>query len=83
LTEQTGQLIEVERSTDYGVKTMLVWPKARDKTITQMLKSALYKRKIKRATYMNSKELEKAINGFLPQKPIVQTSGLVIHVSSG
>lgn len=70
LTEQKGQLLEVERTTDYGVKTLLVWQRYKDDTITQMLKSSLHERGFKADTYENFDELEGIIGKFLPKKSL-------------
>ncbi|MFC2059847.1 tetratricopeptide repeat protein [Chloroflexota bacterium] len=44
LSEHAGQLLEIERAPDYGVKTLAIWPKSREETISQILKSCLKSR---------------------------------------
>jgi len=68
LTEQKGQLLEVERSTDYHVKTLLVWQSSKDSTITQMLQDSLHERRFEYKVYENEEELKDAISNFLPKK---------------
>jgi len=68
LTEQKGQLLEVERTTDYGVDTLLVWQRYKDDTITQMLRGSLHERQFRYGTYEDFDELEGIISDFLPKK---------------
>lgn len=60
LSEHAGQLLEIERTPDYGVKTLAIWPKSREETISQILKSCLKTRGIEWASYSDNKyeELE-------------------------
>ena len=58
LSKQAGQLIEVERAPDYGVKTLVVWPTDAEGVITEMLKSCLEDRRIQYKSYAKFPELE-------------------------
>jgi hypothetical protein len=65
LSEQAGQLLEVERATEYGVKMLIVWPVNKEESITQMLKSSLDRRGIKYKAYMKFEEMENIFRDFL------------------
>ena len=65
LSIQGGQIIEIERAPDYGVKTLAVWQADKEHTITQVLKSCLEDRKIEYKSYSDFSELEKIFREFL------------------
>lgn len=55
LSKHSGQLLEIERAPDYGVKTLAIWPKSMEEEISQMLKSCLSFRSIEYASYTDKK----------------------------
>lgn len=65
LSTQAGQLIEIERAPDYGVKTLVIWQKDKEQSITEVLKSCLDDRQIKHEAYTNFSELEDIFRKFL------------------
>ena len=65
LSEQAGQLVEVERAPDYGVKTLVIWPINKELSITQMLKSCLEDRRIEYNSYTKFSELDSIFHDFL------------------
>lgn len=67
LTIPGGQLIEIERAPDYGVKTLAVWQKDKEEAITQVLKSCLQNRGIKYKSYTEYGELEDIFRKFLQE----------------
>lgn len=66
VAEQVGQLMELERVSDYGVETLVIWPKNKDKAITQMLKSQIDFTKMKHRLYEETDDWETIIRDFLP-----------------
>lgn len=66
IAEQTGQLMELERVFDYGIKTLVIWPKNKDKGITQMLKSQIGFRKVAHGSYEKIEDWESILKNFLP-----------------
>jgi hypothetical protein len=65
LTQQRGQLLEVERSTDYGVRTLLVWNAHEASPITSML--TFKERGFKYYAFEDTSELEEVIRDFLQE----------------
>lgn len=65
LSEQAGQLIEADRAAEYGVRTLVIWPKGREETITQMLKDAFEERRIRSQSYERFPEMEVIFREFL------------------
>lgn len=62
-----GQIIEIERAPDYGVKTLAVWQADKERSITQVLKSCLGDRQIKYKSYTGFPELEGIFREFLQE----------------
>jgi len=67
LSAQGGQLIEVERAPDYGVRPLVVWQKDKEQSITAVLKSCMKDRKIKYKSYSKFEELESIFRDFLQE----------------
>jgi hypothetical protein len=65
LSEQAGQLIEADRAAEYGIRTLVIWPKGREESITQMLKDAFEERGINNQSYERFPELEGIFREFL------------------
>ena len=65
LSEQAGQLLELERTADYGVKTLVVWPRRKEEAVTQMLRSILQSRRIRYESYDTFPELDPIFRTFL------------------
>lgn len=65
LSIQGGQLIEIERAPDYGVKTLVVWSRDKEQHITEVLKSCLKVRGIEYRSYTEFPELEGIFREFL------------------
>jgi hypothetical protein len=63
LSEQTGQLVEIDTLREYDVETLLVWPKGKEKDITEMLNGS----KNHALSYGTFPEMENIIRNFLPQ----------------
>lgn len=68
LSNQGGQLIEIERAPDYGVKTLVVWQADKENKITQMLRSCLDDRGIRHESYTKFQELEGIFRKFLQHR---------------
>jgi len=67
LSQEAGQLMEIERVRDYEVKTIAVYQAAGgDPKITEMLKAHLTAMSIHTSAYSNNEELTSIINSFLP-----------------
>lgn len=62
-----GQIIEIERTPDYGVKTLAVWQADKERSVTQVLKSCLEDRQIKYKSYTDFSELEDIFREFLKE----------------
>jgi len=65
LSEQAGQLMELERAPDYGVQTLIVCPKNKQESVTQMLKSVLDYRDIRYNSYDKFEEMHGIFCDFL------------------
>ena len=65
LSEQAGQLIEADRAAEYGVKTLVIWPKGREENVTKMLTDAFQERGIQSSSYERFSELEDIFRKFL------------------
>jgi hypothetical protein len=65
LSEQAGQLVELERAFEYGVQTLVVWPKKKEESITQMLKSVVKHRSIICKPYDEYKDMDDIFGEFL------------------
>lgn len=67
LSQEAGQLMEIERVIDYEIKTIAVYQAAGgDPKITEMLKAHLTAMNIPTRAYCNNEELTGIINSFLP-----------------
>ena len=67
LSQEAGQLMELERFRDYGIKTLVVYQSdVGEPRITEMLKSLLYSMTIELKSYKTFNELREHINAFLP-----------------
>jgi hypothetical protein len=65
LSEQAGQLLELERAPEYGIETLVVWPRAKEELITQMLRSILDSRGITYKSYDDFSEMDSIFRNFL------------------
>ena len=65
LSEQAGQLLELERAPEYGVQTLVVWPKKKEESVTQMLKSVLDYRGISYNSYDEYEDMGDIFGEFL------------------
>lgn len=65
LSKQAGQLIEVERAPDYGIKTLVIWQTMDERFITEMLKGCLDNRRIGHKSYTEFAEMEGIFREFL------------------
>ena len=65
LSEQAGQLLELERAPEYGIKTLVVWPRAKEGSITEMLRSILDSRGITYKSYDDFSEMDSIFRSFL------------------
>jgi hypothetical protein len=65
LSEQAGQLLELERAPDYGVQTLIIWPKNKQESVTQMLKSVLDYRGIRYDSYDEYEQMHDIFSEFL------------------
>lgn len=62
-----GQIIEIERAPEYGVKTLAICQADKDHNITEVLKSCLKDRNIEYLTYTEFSELEDIFRDFLKE----------------
>jgi len=69
VAEQVGQLMELERITDYGVTPLVIWPKSKEQAITEMLKSLAGFGKIKHESYTRTSDWKGIVHRFLPPRP--------------
>ena len=69
-SEQAGQLLEIERVQEYGVKTLAVWPENKESALTQMLKSSLENRGIEYKPYETFDEMTHIISEFLRRESL-------------
>lgn len=80
VAEQVGQLMELERVSDYEVKNLVIWPQNKDKAITEMLKSHINVQQFNRESYARTADFEDIIHRFLtsghigPSGPIYDSS---------
>jgi len=65
VSEQVGQLMELERVSDYEIKALVIWPKNKENVVTQMLKTYLDSRGIEHASYVIIEDIDKAVQEFL------------------
>ncbi len=65
LSMSGGQIVEIERAPDYGIKTLAVCQADKEHFITQVLKSCLEDRRIEYKSYTDFSELENLFCGFL------------------
>jgi len=67
LSQEAGQLMEIERVRDYNVRTLAVYQAiGGEPKITEMLKALLNSMNIPIKPYRDSPELGNHINSFLP-----------------
>ncbi len=64
LSEHAGQLLELERTHEYGVRPLVLWPKNKTSAISQMLTSVFRNRGIKYQSYENYDELDNLLREF-------------------
>lgn len=65
LSDTRGQMDELERTTDYGVKTLIILSKGKEKYLSQMVTSKLEYRNLSYETYKDEQQMEEIISNFL------------------
>ncbi len=81
LSKQAGQLLEIIRTPEYGIKTLLVWPPNKERAITEMLKSVLDIQGIGHRAYGTIDEMALHVSEFLdreyvPSEKVVPTAAI-------
>jgi len=74
VTQQAGQLFELDRAVDYGVKTLLIWQKGSGGNITSMLTECLNYRGFESYEYDDIEILQKVFKDFLDRNKGPQTN---------
>ncbi len=64
LSEETGQLIEIDTLHEYDIETLLIWPKGKEEDVAKMLNGF----KDHAVSYETFAEMENIFCNFLPQK---------------
>jgi hypothetical protein len=65
LSEQAGQLMELERVKDYDIKALVIWPKNKEHAVTQMLKTLSPSKGIEYKSYVTNEDIDKVVQEFL------------------
>ena len=67
LSEQAGQLVELERTAEYGVTTLVICQRVKGAAVTQMFRSTVHSRGIRYELYDSFPELDPIFRSFLDQ----------------